>query len=277
MILLNRRRCLSLISGGALTVFVGGLATARQMDGISTAEENRRLRYELSWTFGGKRQRGWNLYLALIARMIGTVADPGSAEFARGVAAWQRRAGLTADGRLDEETWLAMVTALQARRRLASGKRANSPLTGSELQLAPAEDFFDPARPLELRYVDATAYTAYRRMYAAAVGALGQATLANGGLRIISAYRSPSYQAVLRRQSPNSGRAGLAINSPHFTGRALDLYVGGEPVSTADWNRQIQVDGKIYRWLVGHGSEFGFNPYFYEPWHWEFGGIDSRS
>ncbi|MFZ4795384.1 MAG: DUF882 domain-containing protein [Blastocatellia bacterium] len=261
----------------ALTGFVGREATAEQVDGISAAEQNRRLRYGLSWTFGGKRQRGWNLYVALIARMIGTDADPGSAEFARGVAVWQRRAGLAADGRLDEETWLAMVTALQARRRLASGKRANSNLASSELQLAPAEDFFDPARPLELRYVDTTAYAAYRRLYAAAVSALGRATLANGGLRIISAYRSPSYQAVLRRQSPNSGRAGLAINSPHFTGRALDLYVGGEPVSTADWNRQLQVDGIIYRWLVSHGSEFGFNPYFYEPWHWEFGGIDSGS
>ncbi len=89
-------------------------------------------------------------------------------------------------------------------------------------------------------------------------------------LKIISAFRSPTYQAELRRRNPNSGRAGLALHSSHFTGRALDLYVGGEPVSTKDQNRAIQVSTQVYQWLVKNAERFGFYPYFYEPWHWEY-------
>ncbi len=89
-------------------------------------------------------------------------------------------------------------------------------------------------------------------------------------LKIISAFRSREYQEKLRRESPNSGRAGLATNSPHFTGRALDIYVGGEPVETKDFNRAFQVQTPAYRWLVKNAAKFGFKPYFYEPWHWEY-------
>ncbi|MCA1593525.1 MAG: M15 family metallopeptidase, partial [Acidobacteria bacterium] len=89
-------------------------------------------------------------------------------------------------------------------------------------------------------------------------------------LKIVSSFRSREYQEHLRRQSPNSGRAGLAVNSPHFTGRALDLYVGGEPVETKDANRALQVQTRVYKWLVRNADKFGFRPYYYEPWHWEY-------
>ena len=89
-------------------------------------------------------------------------------------------------------------------------------------------------------------------------------------LRIVSAYRSPEYQAALRKKEPNAGRAALAKNSPHSTGQALDIYVGGEPVSTKDHNRLLQVQTPAYHWLVKNAHRFGFYPYFYEPWHWEY-------
>jgi LAS superfamily LD-carboxypeptidase LdcB len=89
-------------------------------------------------------------------------------------------------------------------------------------------------------------------------------------LKILSAFRSREYQDQLRRQSPGAGSAGLAVNSPHFTGRALDLYVGGDPVDTKDSNRAIQVKTPVYQWLVRNAERFGFRPYFYEPWHWEY-------
>jgi LAS superfamily LD-carboxypeptidase LdcB len=91
--------------------------------------------------------------------------------------------------------------------------------------------------------------------------------------RIVSAFRSQEYQNLLKKQSPNSGRAGLAMHSPHLTGRALDLYVGGEPVNTKDENRAIQTQTAAYRWLVKNAARFGFRPYFYEPWHWEYVGV----
>ena len=89
-------------------------------------------------------------------------------------------------------------------------------------------------------------------------------------LRIVSAYRSPEYQEALRRKEPNAGRAALAKHSPHSTGHALDIYVGGEPVKTLDSNRLIQVQTPAYKWLVKNAHRFGFYPYFYEPWHWEY-------
>jgi LAS superfamily LD-carboxypeptidase LdcB len=95
-------------------------------------------------------------------------------------------------------------------------------------------------------------------------------------LKIISAFRSREYQEKLRRQSPNAGRAGLAVNSPHFTGRALDLYVGGDPVDTRDANRAFQIHTPVYQWLVRNAERFGFRPYFYEPWHWEYVGDESK-
>jgi LAS superfamily LD-carboxypeptidase LdcB len=95
-------------------------------------------------------------------------------------------------------------------------------------------------------------------------------------LKIISAFRSREYQEKLRRQSPNAGRAGLAVNSPHFTGRALDLYVGGDPVDTRDANRAFQIHTPVYQWLVRNAERFGFRPYFYEPWHWEYLGDEGK-
>jgi len=41
-------------------------------------------------------------------------------------------------------------------------------------------------------------------------------------------------------------------------------------VSTADANRAVQVQTRVYLWLVRNAERFGFRPYFYEPWHWEY-------
>ena len=148
-----------------------------------------------------------------------------------------------------------------------------------QLVTAPSSDFHDPERLVELRQVERTTYAAYKQMVAAAIAdpTLKLARTASGELapgekyfKIISAFRSREYQDRLRRESPNAGSAGLAVNSPHFTGRALDLYVGGDPVDTKDSNRAIQVNTPAYQWLVRNAERFGFRPYFYEPWHWEY-------
>jgi len=147
------------------------------------------------------------------------------------------------------------------------------------LLTAPSSDFYDPDRRDDLRQVEKNTYSAYKRMLAAAIADpdlklahTSPAELAptEKYFKIISAFRSKEYQEELRRKSPNAGSAGLALNSPHFTGRALDLYVGGDPVETKDVNRAIQVNTPVYRWLVQNAERFGFRPYFYEPWHWEY-------
>jgi hypothetical protein len=57
--------------------------------------------------------------------------------------------------------------------------------------------------------------------------------------------------------------------SPHHTGRAVDIHVGGG-ISTAASNVQFQRKQAAYRWLVCNSARFGFYPYNREPWHWEY-------
>jgi hypothetical protein len=245
----------------------------------AAAARNMLLKYELSWAFGGKQQRGWHLYTPLISRLIemdGAASAGAAGDFAEALSLWQKRAGLQPSGVLDGETLYRMVSEWQGA-RLKNKAHARA----EDLLLAPTTDFYDPSRPEGLRHVERETYAAYKRMLAAAAAdptsglkltSAGEIAPEESFLKIVSAHRSPEYQARLRAQSPNSGRAGLAVNSPHFTGRALDLYVGGEPVETKDSNRAIQVQTPVYRWLVRNAERFGFRPYYYEPWHWEYVG-----
>jgi hypothetical protein len=238
------------------------------------AERNALLRTELNWLFGGKQQHGWNLYTSLIGQLLNTDHDSGSTEFAAALAAWQQNLGKEPSGVLDDTALYAMVSEWQGRRI-----KDRTPAAADKLLLAPISDFYDPTREADLRQVERETYAAYKRMIAAAVadkslqlrsGADNQLAPDEKYLKIVSAFRSREYQDRLRRESPNAGSAGLAINSPHFTGRALDLYVGGDPVDTLDANRAIQVQTPVYQWLVRNAERFGFRPYYYEPWHWEY-------
>jgi hypothetical protein len=229
---------------------------------------------ELKWSFGGKAQRGWAIYVPLILEALGTKKDVDSSEFAEAVGRWQSGRGLPVTGVVDSETWGEMIGQFQSRRM----KDRTIPRT-DQLTLVPASEFYDGERPAELRQVEKNTYAAYKRLVAGAVKerSLGLRVTASGELdpvekylKIISAFRSPEHQDRLRRAEPKAGRASLAVNSPHFTGRALDLYVGGEPVSTSDGNRLVQTRTAVYRWLVKNAAKFGFRPYFYEPWHWEY-------
>src|ERR1700757_4179473 len=48
---------------------------------VSAAARNAVLRNDLTWTFGGKQQRGWYLYTSLIGRLLNTEADASSPAF----------------------------------------------------------------------------------------------------------------------------------------------------------------------------------------------------
>jgi LAS superfamily LD-carboxypeptidase LdcB len=253
------------------------------------AKRNAVLRSELGWEFGRKQQRGWYLYTSLINRLLkieeGAVSNQQTANskrksedsnerFAKALAKWQRKSGLEPNGVLDDATLYKIIAEWQERRL-----KNRTPAEPNQLLTAPASDFYDPERRDELRQVERKTYAAYKRMVAAAVadpslglksGGKDQLAPAEKYLKIISAFRTREYQEQLRRESPTAGSAGLAVNSPHFTGRALDLYVGGEPVETNDKNRAIQVNTRVYQWLVRNAERFGFRPYFYEPWHWEY-------
>jgi LAS superfamily LD-carboxypeptidase LdcB len=252
-------------------------SNAQKISSLSSStqqSENSHSLSNLSWTFGGKQQRGWRLYVPLVSELIGTNADVSSVEFAAKLAVWQGSVNLQTTGVINTETFMIMVKTWQEQR---STDRTYP--TTQNLVTAPADEFFDSSRAAEMRQVERETYAAYKRLLRAAINEpeLAIKTTPAGGLasteqrlRIISAFRSREYQERLRRLSPNSGRAGLAVNSPHFTGRALDIYIAGEPVETKDSNRALQVNTPLYRWLVKNAGRFGFRPYFYEPWHWEY-------
>jgi len=241
----------------------------------AAATTNVSLRNDLTWTFGGKQQRGWYLYDLLIGKTLNTTHEPTTSDFAAAVASWQKKHRTTADGILDQDALMAMVSQWQGNRL-----KNRTSATPDQLLTAPPSDFYDSSRADELRQVERDTYAAYKRMIAAATAdpalklahrSSDQLAPAEKYFKIVSAFRSREYQENLRRKSPNAGSAGLAVNnSPHFTGRALDLYVGGSPVDTKDSNRAIQVNTPAYRWLVQNAERFGFRPYFYEPWHWEY-------
>jgi D-alanyl-D-alanine carboxypeptidase len=241
----------------------------------SAAARNELLQNELEWEFGGKQQRGWYLYVPLIRHLLKTQNDVDTQGFALALERWQKKIGLTPSGALDKDTLYSMISEWQ-RLRLKDRSAAQP----NQLITAPPSDFYDPSRLDELRQVEKKTYAAYKRMVAAATADPSLGLIRTGGelapaekfLKIVSAYRSPKYQEQLRQKSPQAGRAGLAVNSPHFTGRALDLYVGGDPVETKDSNRAIQIRTRVYQWLVRNAERFGFRPYFYEPWHWEYVG-----
>ena len=238
------------------------------------AAQNGLLRNDLIWEFGKKSQRGWYLYDLLIGKTLNISHDASTGDFASAIAAWQQQKGLNPNGILDETSWMALVMQWQANRL-----KDKTPATPDQLLIAPTSDFYDPARLDELRQVERNTYAAYKAMLAAAIAdptlklahtSATELAPQEKFFKIISSFRSREYQEKLRRESPNAGSAGLAVNSPHFTGRALDIYVGGDPVDTKDANRAIQVNTPVYKWLVKNAERFGFRPYFYEPWHWEY-------
>src|SRR5215203_6258559 len=77
---------------------------------VASAARNATLKNELTWTFGGKQQRGWYLYDLLIGKTLDTKHDPRTSDFAASIAKWQKRRGLAADGVLDQEALMAMVS-----------------------------------------------------------------------------------------------------------------------------------------------------------------------
>jgi uncharacterized protein YcbK (DUF882 family) len=249
-------------------------AGANAASSVAVAEKNNVLKNELIWTYGGKQQRGWYLYDMLIGKTLNAPRNQDPYAFAAAVAGWQKRKGLAPSGVLDEESLMAMVSQWQSD-RLKNRAYAEP----DQLVTAPSSDFYDRERLIELRQVERSTYAAFKRMVAAAIAdptlnlehtTSTELAPAEKCFKIISSFRSREYQDQLRRQSPNAGSAGLAVNSPHFTGRALDIYVGGDPVDTKDANRVIQVNSPAYQWLVRNAERFGFRPYFYEPWHWEY-------
>jgi hypothetical protein len=95
-------------------------------------------------------------------------------------------------------------------------------------------------------------------------------------LKVASGWRAhrwlsrQQYEAVIVKRfgSVAEGRKWLAYNSPHETGLAIDIGVGGLWPSRS--TAPAQKKQPLHKWMIEHAHEFGWHPYKVEPWHWEF-------
>ncbi|MBI1209943.1 MAG: DUF882 domain-containing protein [Alphaproteobacteria bacterium] len=223
----------------------------------------------------GRSEAGWKVYAPQIARTIGTPCAPDTKGFAATLASWQAKHRLHATGSVNIETIGAMKSAWQQARpfigELRDGSCPEAPAEAALAEIAPREGWLG-----KISKLDPHALTALRNMIAAARRADPEIAADRQMLQIVSAFRSPAYDAARCAKEHNCNGVARARCSAHRTGRAVDIYVGAlpgkSPVSSDDANRLFQTQTPAYRWLVANAGRFGFVNYVFEPWHWEWVG-----
>ena len=229
----------------------------------------------LAWAPFRRAELGWATYAPLIAREIATGCAPATPGFAAALAAWQARQTLPADGIMSEAVFARMRDVIELRRPFvrASGHGVcPAPPPESALAWADKAEGYS-GKPIELR---PAALAAYRRLAAAARAADPRIAADPRNLTIFSGFRSPGADDARCAGDGNCDNTVRSTCSAHRTGLAVDLYVGEapglRPDSSADPNRLFMSRTPTYRWLVANADRFGFVPYPFEPWHWEWTG-----
>lgn len=242
------------------------------------AFENARSLHSLNWAPFRRSERGWETYSALIGSEIGTRCGPTTPGFASALSRWQTARGLTPTGEVDAETFAFMKGVWQDERPFVR-RTGGCPAPPNEATLASSR----PDEGYGGKHVQLVpgAFDAYRRMVRDARREVPAIRADPRYLQIFSAYRSPAYDAARCARDGNCNGIVRAKCSPHRTGRAMDLYVGQAPGygpdSTADPNRLVMSKSPAYRWLVANAHRYGFVPYAFEPWHWEWIGDPQSS
>ncbi|WP_269513987.1 D-alanyl-D-alanine carboxypeptidase family protein [Brevundimonas subvibrioides] len=232
--------------------------------------------YSLEWSPFGTTEWGWVTYLPLLQKELGTDCDAGTPAFAAALAGFQTRYALTATGVFDQPTFQTLKGVLQERRPFVMARVRDECPDPPPLRdlgyLVESEEHADRLTRLLRRDV----LDAYRRMVAAARAEVPEVRNDPELLQIFSGYRDPEADAARCAAERNCDGVRRAVCSPHRTGTAVDLYVGellGMGVdSTQPASRLHMTRQPTYRWLVRNAGRFGFVPYIFEPWHWEWVG-----
>lgn len=274
------RRLLSCLAAGAL-LMSGGAAVAQEQCDADPIEwggpalANGISVYAMEWSPFGASEWGWDTYLPLIQQELGTDCAPGSPRFARALAEFQYARGLPATGWFDAATFQVFRGVWQERRPFIMGRVRQEPCPDPPPlyqlgYLVESEEHADRLTRLLRRDV----LDAYRELVAAARAEVPEIAANPELLQIFSGFRDPEADAARCAQSGNCDGLRRAVCSPHRTGTAVDLYVGhvvGLGVdNTSPASRQHMSRTATYRWLVKNAGRFGFTPYAFEPWHWEW-------
>ncbi len=223
----------------------------------------------------GRTEAGWQIYAPQIAHTIGTPCAPDTKGFAATLASWQAEHRLPATGAVNTATLSVMKSAWQRARpfieEFQTGACPEAPAENSLTDISAREGWFGKISKLDPR-----ALKSLREMAAAARAEDLRIAADRQLFQIVSAFRSPAYDAGRCASEHNCNGVVRARCSAHRTGRAVDLYIGAlpgqSPVSSDDANRLYQTQTPAYRWLVKNAARFGFVNYVFEPWHWEWVG-----
>lgn len=185
----------------------------------------------------GRTEQGWGVYEAQVAATVGTRCASNSKRFAADLARWQSRNRLRVTGAVDVATLGAMKQRWQsARPFIRSFAHGACPTAADDEALAAIgrnEGWRGKPGQLNARALDAL-----RRMVAAARAADPRIKADRQMLTIVSAFRSPAYDAAKCAAGANCNGIAKARCSAHRTGTAVDLYVGAapghSPVDTAE-------------------------------------------
>lgn len=230
--------------------------------------------YAMPWTPFGAAEWGWRPYLPLIQKELHTNCGAGTPIFASQLAGFQQTHGLAPTGLLDAATFQVFRGLWQERRPFVmarvGGLCPDPPPINQLGYLVAEEEHADRLTRLLRRDV----LDAYRRLAAAARAEVPEVAADPELLQIFSGFRDPEADAARCAQQGNCDGLRRAVCSPHRTGTAVDLYVGQAPGlgvdSTSPASREYLARTVTYRWLVENAGRFGFVPYVYEPWHWEY-------
>lgn len=274
-------RVLALILGLILAAF-GGRARAGSCDTAGEAWAgpafaNAISVYAMAWSPFGQPETGWEAYVPLLQHELRTDCGPSTPDFAAALAAWQGRYALVGTGVFDEASFTVLKGVLQERRPFVMARtRGECPDPPPLSDLGYLSVGEEQAGRLT-RLLRRDTLEAYRQLAAAARRDVAEARANPELLQIFSGFRDPEADAARCADQGNCDGVRRAVCSPHRTGAAVDLFVGqasGFDVdSTAPAARLALTRGATYRWLVANAGRYGFVPYLFEPWHWEYVGV----
>jgi hypothetical protein len=249
-------------------------AGAAGLDARAAALQNRQGLTDLVIGAFHRVDRGWEIYAPLVAHEIGVGAGPDTPAFAQALASWQSARGLGASGVMDAATFGAMNMAWLNRRPFVAASRRLCPAPPAAAFLSPVPAAASYGGKMML--LRPAALAAYARMAAAARAEAPALSQDSRLMTVFSAYRAPDEDAARCLRDGDCQGVARAVCSAHATGLAIDLFLGAAPGfgpdSSEDANRLYLSRGAAYRWLVDNAGRFGFTPYAFEPWHWEWTG-----
>ena len=105
-----------------------------------------------------------------------------------------------------------------------------------------------------------------RSGYAEATGR--PAVMATRGMVATSHYLASAAGLAMLQRGGSAVDACIAANATLCVTYGHMAGLGGDTTSPA--SRLHMTRSETYRWLVRNAGRFGFVPYVYEPWHWEW-------